>query len=373
MEKQPRGGKITVEEVRHPSLYEFWDKFALFSGKLSRTRCARILMVTPGFPADCASVLHDRHNDYARSAVGAHWRLMPTDLRHELLEARCAIEPQRLEWSDPRRTIEWSATKLAPHRERLLGVEDLVRAFDNDKVDRKGRKLCWAMALMEMLVDPMLVAWVPSGLREQYERRNPFSRACLRQALDTCADEYVKPRDKKPTCKTGEVKPPPEPPKELEEKTENPYFIEEPRHRTNKRLLRLVRQRMIVRFLRRKAEDPEGDADVDAGDAKSDDDGREPGRESASEKSGDDDLDDAAKRLREEVAIIRDELPTADGVEQLAPGANAWDRATAEQRLSAAHSAPHGRRLVAWPGAGGAPPGRRERESARVCLAADGR
>ena len=93
---------------------------------------------------------------------------------------------------------------------------------------------------------PMLVAWVPSWVREQHERRNPYFRACLRQALDSCKDECVKPR-----CK-GDGKPFAEE-EEAEEKTPNPYYLPEGK-RTNRNLLRLVRRRMIARFLRKKAE-----------------------------------------------------------------------------------------------------------------------
>ena len=284
-------------------------------------------------------MLHDRHNDYARSAVIAHFRLMPTALRHRHLEARILQDPERLELeeSDPRRTIQWGTTKLEEHGGRFLGVADLVRKFDTDEVDGKGRKLGWALALMEMLVDPMLVAWVPSWLREQYERRNPFFRACLRQALKTCNDEYVLPRAARPRCKKGVPRPPATPPLESEEKTPNPYWLAR-EAQTNARLLRLVRRRMIVRFLRHKAEHPEDDVAADWPGADSDDDGRE----RKDEESSDDDEDPAvlAKRLEEDVEMIRGELPTADGVDEAAPGEDAWARATAEQRLSAASSAP---------------------------------
>ena len=72
--------------------------------------------------------------------------------------------------------------------------------------------------------------------------------------------------------------------------------------------------------------------------ADSDDDGRERKEGEAS----DDDEDPAllAKRLEEDVEMIRDELPAADGVDEAAPGEDAWVRATAEQRLSAASFAP---------------------------------
>ena len=38
---------------------------------------------------------------------------------------------------------------------------------------------------MEMLVDPMLVCWVPGWVREQYERANPYFCSVLKR-LETC-------------------------------------------------------------------------------------------------------------------------------------------------------------------------------------------
>ena len=51
--------------------------------------------------------------------------------------------------------------------------------------------------------------------------------------------------------------------------------------------------------------------------------------------------------------MLRDERPTADGVEQLEPGATAWDLATPEQRLSAAHCAPAAADMSLGPARGG--------------------
>ena len=71
--------------------------------------------------------------------------------------------------------------------------------------------------------------------------------------------------------------------------------------------------------------------------AASDDDSRDAGNAPVSDGSGDEDLDDASKRLRQEVDMFRDELPSADGVEQVEPcQGDAWEHQTAEQRLSAA-------------------------------------
>ena len=129
--------------MRYLSLYEFWWKFRQLPWKLCRASSKLVLMVTPGFSADCASALHDRHNDYCRSAVVAHFRLMPTKLRHRRLEACILQDPERLELdeSDPRRTIQWGATQFEEHGGRFLGVADLVRKFDTDEVDGKGRTL----------------------------------------------------------------------------------------------------------------------------------------------------------------------------------------------------------------------------------------
>ena len=55
--------------------------------------------------------------------------------------------------------------------------------FDTQKRDAQGRPLGWALALMEMVIDPMLLAWVPGWVVEQYERWNPYFRPCLRSAL----------------------------------------------------------------------------------------------------------------------------------------------------------------------------------------------
>ena len=61
---------------------------------------------------------------------------------------------------------------------------------------------------------------------------------------------------------------------EAEENIPNPYYLPEG-NRTNRHLLRLVRRRMIARFLRHKAEHPEGDADVGDEVLESDDGGRD--------------------------------------------------------------------------------------------------
>ena len=58
--------------------------------------------------------------------------------------------------------------------QRFLGVRDLIEEFEG------RRQGAWSFGLMEMLVDPVLVAWVPSWVVEQYERWNPYFRDAVR-------------------------------------------------------------------------------------------------------------------------------------------------------------------------------------------------
>ena len=50
-----------ADELRHMSLYEFCWKFYVYRGKLCRSVKPVCIMVTPAFSADCANVMHDRH------------------------------------------------------------------------------------------------------------------------------------------------------------------------------------------------------------------------------------------------------------------------------------------------------------------------
>ena len=196
-------------------------------------------MVTPSWSANCARVLSDKHSDYARSAVIAYWRLMPTVERHEALREALLLEPdvtQEVLAEEPIRTVTFGHSVFRMPPNRFLGVQDLVLKFDTEKRDGKGRRVGWALALMEMLVDPMLSRWVPSWVREQYERGNPYFRPCLRSALrrnksrrnpDTNESEVVYLDDG--------VSP-----------ALNPEFLRAPR--SNKNLLWTMRQRVIFRY-----------------------------------------------------------------------------------------------------------------------------
>ena len=176
---------ITVDEVKDTSLYEFYWKFCQMRGRLLRAPSTKVLMVTPSFSADSACVLSDKHNDYARSAVIAYWRLMPTARRLELLREHALMSGVATEadLSVPIRTVSWGRSAFDHKTHRFLGVQDLVMKFDTEKRDAQGRPLGWALALTEMLADPMLLAWVPGWVVEQYERWNPYFRPCIRSAL----------------------------------------------------------------------------------------------------------------------------------------------------------------------------------------------
>ena len=155
-------------------------------GRFMRKTQTMAVMVTPGWSADCACVLSDKHSDYARAAVIAYWRMMDTASRHRLLRQALLLDPDVTEAKldrEPIRTVLFGHTSFRHPPVRFLGVQDLVLKFDTAKVDTKGRPLGWALALVEMLVDPMLASWVPSWVREQYEQWIPYFRSCLRSLL----------------------------------------------------------------------------------------------------------------------------------------------------------------------------------------------
>jgi len=168
-----------ADELRYMSLYEFAWKFYVNRGRLCRSLRPVCIMVTPSFSADCANVSHDRHEAYARAAVVAYWRLMPKQKRHEAIMRHQYLRAEDLTTTDTR---TWGTTDFAAPLGRFLGVQDLVREFDGRK-NRAGKEIGWAQALMEMLVDPMLVSWVPGWVVEQYERWNPKFRGTLRWAM----------------------------------------------------------------------------------------------------------------------------------------------------------------------------------------------
>ncbi len=176
LRKQNRGLRepaIAEAEIRDVSLYEFYWKYYVYKGRVSRCLRPVALVVTPSISADCANVTHDRHEMYARTCVVAYWRHMPTAARAKLYKdsGMPACDEIRFGATEFRAPFLGSHGALEPGR--YLGVQDLLRKFDND----------WATALMEMLVDPVLGHWVPQYVCEQFERWNPFFRECLADAL----------------------------------------------------------------------------------------------------------------------------------------------------------------------------------------------
>jgi hypothetical protein len=183
--------------LRDVSLYEFYSVNAVKGNRISLRTAPVALQVTPGFGADCACVGHGLHEAYARRCVVAFWRLMPTVERWEMMRG---VGP----YVSP---LYMGGTRLdapmshggAPLLDRFLGIGDLCAAFEgpmrqemwfkSDAVDkqhefvqrRRARKdkakatpvYGWGFALVEMLVDPVLRAWVPQWVVEQFERRNP--------------------------------------------------------------------------------------------------------------------------------------------------------------------------------------------------------
>ena len=170
---------IKASEIEHVSLYEFYDKFYVSRGHLCRSSRPVCLTVIPSFGADCAVTSHARHEAYARAQVVAYWRMIPTEQRNAALFEFLAVSEAERGTVDTR---AWGGTPFAWHLDRALGVQDLVLAFDGRR-DRRGRETGWATALLEMLVDPYLIAFVPGWVVEQYERANPFFRGSLRKVL----------------------------------------------------------------------------------------------------------------------------------------------------------------------------------------------
>ena len=75
---------IREEEIADVSFNEFFQKFCVSRGKLHKVSTPVCMNVLPSLSADCANISDPRHELHARTAVVAHWRLMPTRERHEL-------------------------------------------------------------------------------------------------------------------------------------------------------------------------------------------------------------------------------------------------------------------------------------------------
>ena len=133
-------------------------------------------MVTPCFGADCANVEHAMHESYARAAVIAYWRHMPTQERHERI--RVVMRAPVKAVAEVCFGATDFVTRVQPaDKEQYLGIRVLYAKLEHVRNSR-GESVGWSLALMEMLTDPMLRQWVPEWVVEQYERGNPFSGRC---------------------------------------------------------------------------------------------------------------------------------------------------------------------------------------------------
>ena len=180
--KQRHAGHLEVSEaeVRDLSLYEFWWKYTVYQGRVKRSPRPVCLMVTPCYSADCANVEHTVHESFARMAVIAFWRHMPTVERHARIrdQMRSPVKAVPEVCFGATEFVQPFAVPDKPEEDRYLGVRDLYMQFDGVRT-RRGQDEGWGLALMEMLTDPMLRQWVPEWVVEQYERANPFYREVL--------------------------------------------------------------------------------------------------------------------------------------------------------------------------------------------------
>ena len=164
---------VTEEEIRDVSLFEFYWKYNVYRGLVKRSTRPVCLMVTPCYGADCANVEHPSHESYARGAVIAYWRHMPTVKRREMIDAQMQAPVKAVP-----AVCVGSTDFAAPREDRYLGVRDLWAKFAA-ACGGRGQDRFWGLMLLEMLTDPLLLQWVPAWVVEQYERANPFYREVL--------------------------------------------------------------------------------------------------------------------------------------------------------------------------------------------------
>ncbi len=135
--------KVTQEEVRWCSWYEFACKYNVFSGRVRPAKTQVCFMLTPSFAATTACVSHPRHEAYARSTVVAFWRLMPTDARQQLADVVYKTYDSRRNGASKLVEPACPDDEEEDGQPRFLGVQDLVHLFD------QNRRFGWDMALLE--------------------------------------------------------------------------------------------------------------------------------------------------------------------------------------------------------------------------------
>jgi len=302
--------------IRDTSLQEFYWKYNVYRGRLHKTTQDVCIMVTPAVSAAAACVLHDRHDIYARTCVVAYWRCMPSTDRARLWNAMAIKEP----WFFGGTVLEPPlphAGARPSEQDRFVGVQDLVAAFDERRREEMvwstptqggaypfrrrrfspGVTYGWSFALMEMLVDPVLLEWVPEYVVEQYKRWNPYFVDFLDQVTSEWREKGAKLS---------------------------------PARKTNRLFLRKVRARMEAA---QKSKQGENKKDEDEQAA------RASGSDSDPDSSAGAGSPDEAEQLEANARslLVQDPLPTLgdDGPEgESAP--DDWAKATAEERLSAA-------------------------------------
>ena len=334
------GGNVAEEEtrmddmIRDVSLYEFYSKYE-FRGQCIFRRVAPIaLQVTPGFSADCACVDHGLHEAFAQRCVIAFWRLMPTQRRHKLWAEKGSRSCDGRLLGSTRFDVPVEHAGF-PDADRHLGIGDLYTAFSGTHrsewqwiYDRSGdhkhtekrflrkdtAKPCygWGFALVEMLLDPVLKAWVPQWVREQFERRNPD--------FEKIVDEVLREDGRRVQSNRGVIV-------------------------TVRRRLRLSARKAARRAAAQGggqkaagAHESDGATDPSSGDDPA----------VSTDGSGDgggaarDMLEDPQREPREAKAPwVQEPLPSADGFEGGdAEAEDEWARRNAEQRASAAGPAP---------------------------------
>ena len=98
---------------------------------------------------------------------------MATEARHEAIAdiSQHDIKPPPRVYSGSTEFITPPVHAGYEDSDAYLGMNDLYLKFDGEDG--------WGFGLMEMLVDPMLVCWVPGWVRDQYERAKPYFRIVL--------------------------------------------------------------------------------------------------------------------------------------------------------------------------------------------------
>ena len=307
--------------VRNVSLYEFYCKYAWHRNRIAEVPRDVCLMVSPHLPAAFACTSHDKHDVYARMCVVAYWRCMSTRDRQQLW---CKIDNRdaRLVGAT---VLEHPLTHGASRPsdlDRLIGVRDLVDAFEGPRSRQmewrapqpgedvhkvflevsipRPRPYGWAMGLLEMIVDPILVRWVPEDIVEQYQRWNPFLVETLKEACHRA-----------PTS-DGQT-------------TSNTAFLREIKEGMERKYRKLQSDKLQ---LKTPLDEPES---------------RDAGAELGGSDQSDGDVDDESERLDRETraVMLRDELPSFDADQPEASGATGdWANTNVEERLSAAGPAP---------------------------------